>query len=260
MRNRLFIKENNKSTASKMLTEKGDVITIGKEADKIKLTPHGAAYYNAVWKDVPELSNVVPKNLSNEVLKVISTPTDKDFCFITTSIQNHVHVAVDGGDGYYYSPGYLTGKTSSHYLSEETFVTFQQRQQGNANPKANDKKQRIYESENFVRIPKNEATVMKYGTEYFHEIKKKGYFDNRIQELSKKPFVEYSAVGITKEKAIDMCIEHDRRVTQGIQQPKTKEQIELEKLSKEKIEASNLSKKMQLQEKVTKDNDNDNDK
>lgn len=65
------------------------------------------------------------------------------------------------------------------------------------------------------------------------------YLKKRFEKLSQKPFVHYSADGTTKEEAIEMCKEHDHRVTQNIPHPQAEKEAPQEKQQLHKIKTTN---------------------
>lgn len=240
-----MVQEDNGATATDLLTQNHDVIPLGLPHNEVKITTHGQAYYNNTTNPTNTNATNENVNITLEAHKatIVAPITNTELCLVQTGVHKHMYPAVFH-NGNYYTPGYLTGANQGTFLHKTRFDTYQKQQEDNSYIETKTTKtQQITEFSVLMRIPPEYVTVLKYGNEYLKEIGAIDYLTVRFEQLEKQPCKEYDPSGITREKSLEMCINHDQNVLNKKKHPKTEEQLKQEALGKEKQKDIQKNKK-----------------
>lgn len=207
MLKRELIKIDNGNTTVTVKLEDDSNYLLGISKQGVKLSGLGQAYYEKLKDDITLSSNVIPELSSNFI--IIVPPENSSKLFIETGKQKHLLVVSDN-KGNYYAIGYMTSKNSGEFLSKEQFKKFQDVKEGNSNN--SNKEQHIVFFDKCIKIEESSMKQVKWGKNYIENLSDDStkVLTNHCEKLENKPYEIYNPEGITKEKCLQMCIEHDK--------------------------------------------------
>lgn len=242
---------------------------VGTAKNSIKLTALGQAYVSTIQasnkeQTLPDTPDGTPnppttsvaiynKKVTLSNFMIITPPKRDEELFIETGLHKHLLVVYDTATASYLAIGYLTGKNSGELLSHELLKSFQEKQdKQDDNPifKTKQKEQHFAKLKNPVVIKKEDVHRVKWDQEYIQQLpgEAREFLNDHWTKIQKQPIEEFNTKGITKEEAIQMCLEHDKTVISKQKHPLTKDQIKQNEQNKLKQKLKELEKKKKLHE------------